>query len=123
MTPDSGRQITRRDALRSLGLVGLGATAASGLVSAWPEEPWAASRSAPSPPPDIADGQGAWRMIGWGSNSGYPAMPEVDAARWAKRGFGGFKTSVAFLQNFGAGQSRFRGSSARREQDPALANQ
>jgi hypothetical protein len=126
MTPDSGAQITRRQALRSLGTVALGAAAAGGLVTVSPIRADAGiptGKRPPSPPPDIAEGQGAWRMIGWGSNSGYPAMPEVNAARWAKRGFGGFKTSVSFLQDFGAGQSRFRGSSARREKDPAFANQ
>jgi hypothetical protein len=126
MTPDAGGRLTRRDALRSLGALAVGATAASGLGAGWPSGAGATTAAGERPPPapdDIAEGPGAWRMIGWGSNSGYPAMPEVDAARWAKRGFGGFKTSVSFLQDFGAGQSRFRGSTARREKDPAFANQ
>ena len=56
-------------------------------------------------------------MIGWGGN-GFPGMPEVDATLWQSRGFGGYKTSVNFLNDFGGGQNRFRGSSARHERIP-----
>ena len=118
-------QLTRREALKRLGLLGLSTTAASALLTACSSDDRNAtkSRTGPAPPADIADGQGAWRMIGWGSNSGFPAMPEVNARLWASRGFGGYKTSVSFLNDFGGGQNRFRGSSARHEKDPAFAQQ
>jgi hypothetical protein len=119
-------EITRRDALKSLGLLGLGATAVGAGVAASPGTAGATTalaRRAPAIPRDVSDGPGAWRMIGWGSNSGSPAMPEVDASFWASRGFGGFKTSVAYLNDFGTRDSRFRGSSARTEKDPAFTQQ
>jgi hypothetical protein len=50
-------------------------------------------------------------------------MPEVNAKLWASRGFGGYKTSVNFLDDFGGGGNRFRGSTARHEKDPAFTSQ
>jgi hypothetical protein len=61
---------------------------------------------APTPPADITNGQGAWRMIGWGNSS----ISGADEATWQSRGFGGFKGSTNFLFGFGGGQ-QFRGSS------------
>jgi hypothetical protein len=118
-------QLTRREALKRLALLGLSTTAAGALLAACSSNNRedATSPTAPAPPADIVNGQGAWRMIGWGGNSGSPAMPEVNASLWASRGFGGFKTSVNFLNDFGGGQNRFRGSSALHEKDPAFAQQ
>jgi hypothetical protein len=118
-------RLSRREVLRRLGLLGLSTTAASALLTACSSDDGAGaeSRTGPAPPADIVHGQGAWRMIGWGGNSGFPAMPEVNAKLWASRGFGGYKTAVSFLNDFGGGQNRFRGSSARNEKNPAFAQQ
>jgi hypothetical protein len=126
MTPALGdRDVTRREALRALGALGLTAAAASALPSVWlgHDRVIAGSPGVPVAPADVSEGHGAWRMIGWGSNGGYPAMPEVHAKLWASRGFGGYKTSVNFLNDFGGARNRFRGTSALNEKDPAFAEQ
>ena len=123
-------ELTRREALKRLGLLGLSATAAGAIPAAFAndnreataleraatEDPRAldlASRSAPKPPPDIVNGQGAWRMIDWGN--AYEAF--VDVPLWKSRGWGGFAVGYGYLVGYGGNQD-FSPSSQLGNQNP-----
>jgi hypothetical protein len=60
-------RLTRREALKRLGLLGLSATAAGALLGEWPTDAFA-SRGLPRTPADVVNGRGASRMIVWGTN-------------------------------------------------------
>jgi hypothetical protein len=60
-------RLTRREALKGLGLLGLSATAAGALLQQWPTDAFA-SRALPRPPADIVNGRSASRSIVWGVN-------------------------------------------------------
>jgi hypothetical protein len=99
-------ELTRREALKRLGLLGLSTTGAVGLGAVFAGDatalahastgaarasaPGVASRGAPNPPPDIVSGQGAWRMMDWGN--AYEAF--VDVPLWKSRGWGGFSVGI-----------------------------
>jgi hypothetical protein len=97
-------ELTRREALKRLGFLSLSAIGAStGAAFAADATAYAlelASGGAPVPPPDVANGQGAWRMIDWGNI--YEAF--VDAPLWKSRGWGGFSVGFDYLAGYGGTQ-------------------
>ena len=114
-------ELTRREALKRLGLLGLSTTAAGALLAAWSRDnresaktarertaaPVLASATAPAPPADIVNGRGAWRIIEWGGSDAL----FVDAEFWHKRGWGGYAVGFGSFRGYG-GVTNFRGTTA-----------
>jgi hypothetical protein len=110
------RRFTRREALKRVAVLGLGASATAVAGTAvWPRGALAeATRAArvsapvgtPALPPDVKDGLGAWRMIDWGGEAEVFTAP----ATWKRRGWGGFSIGFNYPYGLGGGTD-FRGSS------------
>jgi hypothetical protein len=102
-------ELSRREAFRRFGMLGIAAIGSGRLGAMISGQRRGglerlprvlADVRPPAPPPDVAHGVGAWRMIDWGS--AYEAF--VDVPTWRSRGWGGFAVGFDYLTGYGGNQ-------------------